>query len=1074
MRISNMCHRSAPWPPRARRFGGMTSCRLHPARLLAFVASATWFTCAFDPAPAAAGRLFETPYVPLEAYGRPSHLVSADINGDGIPDIVHAGFTSNSYGDGHAMIGSLLGPAGTTMAAGRQAVDFWDAEGAPDVACADLNGDGRQDVVATVPLYGDDYRVWVGLGMEGTGGLNERGSYPIRAGATGLALGDVDGDGRVDVAVSHWWADSVAIFLGLGDGTLAAVPSLGVASSPRSLALGDLDGDARLDLVVGHFWGTASVLLGDGHGGFRPHATLSVGGQDLQVGLADLNGDGRLDLFLSGGVLLGDGAGGFGPMLVHGVAGAIAVGDFDRDSKPDLAIRSGAGLVVLRGNGDGSFVTGARYDIGGSDVIASDLDRDGDVDLAVANGAIVLMFGNGDGTFGRDVPSYPVGRFPGGIAAGDLNGDHHPDVVVANRESKSISILLGARDGRLAPGGELVTGFAPHDPVLEDFDRDGYLDLAIVELWLGTLSVRGGHGDGTFGPPATIGLPTGKASSLATADFDGDGFPDLAVADGSRTVWVWFGGADGIAPGGRHVAATMPVPGYRVAVGDVSGDGRLDLILQGDGVTYAPGRGDGTFAEVADWVPAPDYGYFYSLATIDLCNDCSHHALAAQYCCVTLHGGDEWHLDRVFGHACDSPHGGVDPGAPYHMVAGDLDGDGIDDLAMPGAVALGNGAGWFGSRQAIGIGGGAMAIADLNADGKRDLLLAQPGRDRILVLLNQGLRAGLPDVPRRFTAHAAAASIEFTWDAVDHPNLAGYRIHYDVQGRGGALAGTGAAEGPSPVAVPAGQTAFALSCLPESTYSVRVTAVDDLGRESRCAPVVSARPRPVDGEFALTGGSANGTPHGRWVMGRLQLEGPVSAADVVPGTVTLNGVGPGEHLGLTDSDHDGRQELKLRFPRSALEGIPPGAANRVEGLVPGCLDTLRFAVDDSVRIRGRRPRAQPMAFLDADTIADTPSEAHDGLEVVTARPTAFALHPVAPTPTPEGCTVAFDLPEDAAVRVQVFDLHGRMVSSLLERAMPAGAHQVWWDRAPVPDGIYFVRIEAGGLGAVRRIVLLRR
>jgi hypothetical protein len=119
---------------------------------------------------------------------------------------------------------------------------------------------------------------------------------------------------------------------------------------------------------------------------------------------------------------------------------------------------------------------------------------------------------------------------------------------------------------------------------------------------------------------------------------------------------------------------------------------------------------------------------------------------------------------------------------------------------------------------------------------------------------------------------------------------------------------------------------------------------------------------------------------------------------------------------------------------------------------------LRFAVDDSIRVR--KPRAQPQAG------------AEDGLEG--DRPViAFALHPVAPSPASAGCAIAFDLPEPAVVRLSVFDLRGRLMSSVLDRDMPAGSHRLWWDRRSLPDGVYFARIEAGRYRAVRTLVLVR-
>jgi hypothetical protein len=288
-----------------------------------------------------------------------------------------------------------------------------------------------------------------------------------------------------------------------------------------------------------------------------------------------------------------------------------------------------------------------------------------------------------------------------------------------------------------------------------------------------------------------------------------------------------------------------------------------------------------------------------------------------------------------------------------------------------------------------------------------------------------------------------------------HPDLAGYRVRYESRS-GEVPAGTGATEPISPINVPVSHTALTLHCLPESTFTVQVTAVDRWGRESECAPLVSAQPGPAGGDFSFVGGSLNAASHGRWAKGLVQLGSGVSAADIIPGTVFVNGVGPVEHMGVTDRDHDGRKELMIRFARSAVQGV--GSPVHVDGRVAGCRDTLRFSVDDSVRIR--RPGARPAE--------GTPQDADGTVAVVTS----FALHPAVPSPTSTGCTIAFDLPRPEPVRLSVYDLGGRLMTSVLERDMPAGAHRLWWDRQALADGVYFVRIEAGSFRAVRRLVLL--
>jgi len=1021
------------------------------SRLVAwtFVASTT-----LNVPPAAAEQLFPSIYVPLVAESSVGRVGIADVTGDGVADIVYLGTDVDRYYDSYPRIGSFLGRPNERLWT-RGSVAEFDVGDAHAMAITDLDGDGRADVVVVIEPRYDPEMLWVGLGR--AGGLMPATEIPLSGRPIAIAAGDLDGDGRPDVAVAREYADSVSILCGTGDGGLAPCGGIAVVS-PWRIAVGDLNGDGRQDVVVVDTDGNIYSFLSNGSGGFGQHWGVHIGGLLEPIALADLNGDGVLDLLVPKGVMLGDGAGGFGLRMDHGVDGPFTVGDFNADGRPDLAVLSGAGLYVLTGRGDGTFVTAASYQVAGSDVVVGDLDRDGNLDLCVAGGTIRDLYGNGDGTFGQKILSFPVGRFPDAIATGDLNGDHRVDLVVANRLANSISILLGAGDGRFVPGPDLATGPVPYDIALADFDRDGRLDLAVAEVGSRTVSVFRGRGDGTFAPRVVMTLPTGEPNSLKTGDFDEDGFPDLAVSDGALNVWLFFGGPGGIGTG-RLAQVRFVTSGQNLAVADITGDGHLDIVLQGDDMAYVPGHGDGTFGS-PDWERGPQYGYFYSLATIDLCHNCTHQVLAGSYCCVLTNGGNERYLEWVFGGGC-RPYGGVigtvSGGA---MTVGDLNGDGIDDLATAWTgmtVLLGNGHGWFDSRQDFGVPVGLSAIADVNGDGKQDLIVLNTARDSVVVLLNQAARPTVPRSPEHVTADAGAASIALSWNPVDHPDLTGYRICYDSRG-GTTLTGSGASEGSSPIQLPASRTAVTLHCLPESTFTLRVTAVDRWGRESQCTPLVSARPGPVGGEFSFVGGSLRSGSHSPWVMGLIELDG-LSAADIVPGTVTMNGVAASQFLGIADRNHDGLKELMVRFSRAAVEAAGNAAHAHVEGRVAGCRDTLRFAVDDSVRIG--KPGARPQ------------NEAPEDPTVTDQAVTTFALHPVAPSPASQGCTIGFDLPEPVTVRLRVYDLRGRLVSTVLDREMPVGAHRVQWDRQGLPDGVYFASIEAGAFKAVRRIVLIR-
>src|ERR687887_514199 len=194
--------------------------------------------------------------------------------------------------------------------------------------------------------------------------------YPVGAfGPASVAVGDINGDSRQDLAVANNLGDSVAVLLGNGDGSFQAprVVYLGPSNNPRSVAIGEFNGDGRADLAVANpTSNTVVVLRGNGDGTFQPAVTLTAGTNPGSVAVADFNGDGRADVAVANmgsndvSVLLGNGDATFQPAQTFAAgAGAafIAVGDFNRDSRPDLAVaNTNAGTVcLLLGNGDGSF-----------------------------------------------------------------------------------------------------------------------------------------------------------------------------------------------------------------------------------------------------------------------------------------------------------------------------------------------------------------------------------------------------------------------------------------------------------------------------------------------------------------------------------------------------------------------------------------------------------------------------------------------------------------------------------------------------------------------------------------------
>jgi hypothetical protein len=261
------------------------------------------------------------------------------------------------------------------------------------------------------------------------------------------------------------------------------------------------------------------------------------------VAVADFNGDGKPDLAVADistvRVLLGKGDGTFLPaqsVYAGNSPHSVAVGDFNGDGIPDLAVGTyySDGVSVLLGKGDGTFLPAVSYIAGNepSSVAVGDFNGDGKQDLVMNNGTILL--GNGDGTF-----QAPITYGPGGssVAVGDFNGDGIPDLAVANGGSNTVSVLLGKGDGTFLPAQSYAVGISPVSVAVGDFNGDNIKDLAVADRGTypftnGGVSILLGQGDGTFLPAQSYAAGSGP-SSVAVGDFNGDGFPDLAVANWS-------------------------------------------------------------------------------------------------------------------------------------------------------------------------------------------------------------------------------------------------------------------------------------------------------------------------------------------------------------------------------------------------------------------------------------------------------------------------------------------------------------------------------------------------------------
>ncbi len=383
-------------------------------------------------------------------------------------------------------------------------------------------------------------------------------------------------------------------------------------------------------------------------------------------------------------VFLGNGDGTFGSERDYApslnplsFSGSIAIADFNNDHKPDIATTNGS---LLLGNGDGTFQAATELPFGtpfyyqGTDAIA-DFNGDGLSDIAVScSSTVYVLLNQGKSNFTL-AHTYGVGasalNVPS-VVTTDFNGDGKPDLAVVSPGSETggnwtLSVFLGNGDGSFGNPSVISEGSGnPSQMVVADFNGDSKSDLGVVDQTTGSLLMLLGNGDGTFSAPLSSFAGSGGLY-LATADFNGDGHIDVAVSGGSGSganIAILLGKGDGT------FAAPMFMTGAgRVAVGDVNGDGKPDLVADNP-VQVFLGKGDGTFTALS---PYPSTSVSLS-ALID------------------------------------------------------MNGDGILDVAGGTGILLGNGDGTFGAPITLippppsHIGAGVIADANLNADKQPDIV----------------------------------------------------------------------------------------------------------------------------------------------------------------------------------------------------------------------------------------------------------------------------------------------------------------------------------------------------------------
>ncbi|MCG6921803.1 MAG: VCBS repeat-containing protein, partial [Acidobacteria bacterium] len=705
--------------------------------------------------------------------GEPWGVVTGDFWGatgapDGALDVVVAKRSANMVtllrGDG---AGSFMTP-----------IDLPVGTGPTDVVAADFNRDGLLDLAIVVdaqalaPVNRVQLLPGTGSGFGPIADLDV-GDLPSR-----LTTGDFNRDGKPDLVVVSWSAETVQVYE--GDGilgfTLQTPQPVIPADIPVAAVSGDFNLDGRPDLAVSiddpGLAGRVSIYLGDGTGHLgdtpsteNPFATITVGTTPLDIGAGDVNRDGKPDLVTADlasvalSVLIGVGNGTFtrepsSPAVGAGPVRAV-LEDFDRDGLLDVATLNPPGspphVTVLPGSAVTPF-----FDAGSPTTLllspsstheglaAGDLDADGRPDLVATEGTdgnVVVALNTASPDCPRTSFLDAPRAFPGGngavwAAVGDLNGDGLDDLVIAASLGNRLEVLLNTGNG-YAPAAGLSVGGAARGVAAADFDVDGNVDVVAavgdeVQLFLGA-------GDGTLAPGTA--RPAGSMTSAVVAgDFNGDGAPDVAAtAQLASFLYVFLG--DGV--GGLTALAPIDLgSGSRsLDAGDIDNNGTLDLVVareSTDDVVVLKGVGDGTFTPHPDSpLSVGDAPWGVALGHLD--GDSLLDVATADQNASTI---TVWFRSALPAAGFENPVTLGTPDRPFSVAALDVTDDGNGDVAAviaDNALVLfsGNGNRTFNTLvpHPVRRRPSSIAAVDADADGRPDLAVPCKDADSVVVLL---------------------------------------------------------------------------------------------------------------------------------------------------------------------------------------------------------------------------------------------------------------------------------------------------------------------------------------------------
>ncbi len=623
-----------------------------------------------------------------------------------------------------------------------------------------------------------------------------------------VANGDIDGDGKPDLAIVNSGSNTVSILLNTGSsGTVsfASKVDFTTSSSPYSVAIGDIDGDGKPDLAIASFNdNTVGVLRNTGSIGvlsFSSIVNFSAGINPVAVAVGDIDGDGKPDLAIcnsssstvsvirntSSNSTLSfaskiDFATGTNP-------NSVAIGDIDGDNKPDLTtanshsntvsvIRNTSSIGVVSFDSKVDFVTNTRP----SSVTISDIDGDGKLDLAVANGSagtvgVLRNTGSvGMVSFASKVDFATV-TSPFSVNIGDIDGDGKPDLATTNFNDNSVSVLRNTSSSGIvsfASKVDITTGTNPYSVAIGDLDGDGKPDMAVTNFGSNSIAILRNT---DLLPPAIISFTPLSAKPGDAVTITGTNFNTTTTNN-----VVFFGATRATVTAATATSLTVTVPSGATyapisvlnSVTSLASSSRVSFTP-----TFSPSK---TGISLLDFSPRQDFSAgsaTYSIATGDLDGDGKLDMAAVNYGSNTLSvfrniSSSGSITSSSFATKVDFTTGTF----PIAVSITDFDGDGKLDIVVANygghSVSVFRNTSTTGSITtssfaakvdfATGLQPTSIAVGDFNKDGKPDIATANPGHNTFSVLQNTASSGSI-------TTNSFAAKVDFTIGSGASPQL---------------------------------------------------------------------------------------------------------------------------------------------------------------------------------------------------------------------------------------------------------------------------------------------------------------